>query len=149
MEKSRVGLLWVLRLFGCVGLLALVPAVMPYGWMDALHRAAGLGPLPDAPIVRYLTRTSSALYAFIGLVTLLASLDLARYAALIRLLGAACLLFGPFVFVVDTVAAMPPAWRLVEGPWVTLYGVVILTLASRCRLAASWPPASAPPEARG
>lgn len=149
MEKTRDVLRWVLRLFGCVGLLAIVPAVMPYGWMDALHRAAGLGPLPEAPIVRYLTRTSSALYAFVGLVTLLASSDLARYAALIRLLGTACLLFGPFVFVVDTIAAMPPAWRYVEGPWVTLYGVAILTLATRCRLAAAWPAAGAPPEARG
>lgn len=43
-------------------LTALVAVVMPYEWMNVIHRQAGLGELPHVPIVGYLTRSISALY---------------------------------------------------------------------------------------
>ncbi len=42
-------------------LTALGAVVMPFDWMNVIHRQAGLGELPDVPIVGYLTRSISGL----------------------------------------------------------------------------------------
>src|SRR5438874_1737454 len=57
-------LFWVLRLNAGVLLLALPCALLPFAWMDVVHRdAPGLGPLPDLPITRYMARSLSLVYA--------------------------------------------------------------------------------------
>ena len=74
----------LLRLTAVVLLTALFPAVMPFAWMDATHQWLGLGKLPDAPIVGYLTRSLSALYAVHGVLVLYLSLDVRRFLPVIR-----------------------------------------------------------------
>lgn len=63
MTAERV-LFWLLRLNAGVLLLALPCALLPFAWMDAVHRdALGLGPLPDLPITRYMARSLSLEFA--------------------------------------------------------------------------------------
>ncbi len=58
MNRNEQMLVWLLRFGGAVMLLALGAVVMPYEWMNGVHRNVGLGDLPHVPIVGYLTRSS-------------------------------------------------------------------------------------------
>jgi len=55
-----------LRLIGSAALLALIFVAAPHAWMDAIHAQMGMGQLPDAPVVGYLARSTSAFYALLG-----------------------------------------------------------------------------------
>jgi hypothetical protein len=75
--NSERHLALLLRGIGCLDLLALIAVVMPRHWMDVAHQWAGLGSIPREPIVGYLARTASALYALHGAMVLFMSFDVA------------------------------------------------------------------------
>ena len=66
--------------------MAVLPILMPTEWMVYLHTQLQLGDLPIAPIVEYLTRSVSAVYAMHGVLLLFISFDLAKYRSLLRFL---------------------------------------------------------------
>ena len=126
MTEQGTFLRWFLRALGTVSLLAVGAVVMPTSWMDAVHKALGMGPLPAEPIVGYLARSTSAFYAMFGGLLWVLSLDLRRYRPALCYVGAATAVFGLALFGVDMLEGMPPAWRLSEGPFVAALGIVIL-----------------------
>ncbi|MFO0929002.1 MAG: hypothetical protein U0736_18605 [Gemmataceae bacterium] len=131
MSTGERTLIWLLRGCGVVLACALPAAFLPTGWMDAVHRAVGLGELPRTPLVEYLTRSLSLLYASYSPLYFLASDDVRRYRTLILVLaithgGSGFLLFG-----LDLWAGMPLPWTLTEGPMVVLLGVSIAWLVRR------------------
>lgn len=126
--QSHSPLAGILRLLGFVDLCALVAVVMPHTWMEWGHEATGLGELPTEPIVGYLARSASALYALHGLLLIYLSLDVARYWGLIRFLAVAAVLHGMVVLTIDWREEMPVWWILVEGPTFTATGLVVLTV---------------------
>ncbi len=128
MMRSERWLALVLRVNGVLMLLALPAALMPTQWMDAIHQALGMGTLPRGPIVEYLARTESALYAVIGAATLLIASDLKRFRPLIWLWGVASLCLGLALLVIDWLIGMPTLWLLVEGPYLILLAILILSL---------------------
>lgn len=129
-----------LRLVGTVAGLAAICAVMPLSWMDTIHRAIGMGALPDQPIVEYLARSTSALYALLGALFWMLSFDLVRYHLLVRRLGMAVIALGILLLGVDIMAGMPWFWQAIEGPANIVLGAIILW-AARNPLGASTPPA--------
>jgi hypothetical protein len=124
-------LMLFLRFVGGVMVLAFVAVVMPFGWMDAIHRLAGLGALPNAPIVHYLTRSASTLYAGYGLVLWFYSRDVKRYRPAIQFQGRLAMGFGVIMLAVDLMAGMPWHWTAMEGPVVIVLGLVITALVRR------------------
>jgi len=110
-------------------LLAFVAAFMPGDWMTATHRALGMGELPNAPIVSYLTRTISALYGMHGGLLVVFATDVERYLPAIRYTGVLNIVFGVIVFGVDLVVGMPLVWTLIEGPAIVATGVVFFLLS--------------------
>lgn len=128
--------LWLRRflvLNGSVLLLACGAVVMPHAWMDVIHQRTGLGPLPEMPIVGYLTRSLSALYALHGVMTLIIAADVPRYLPLIRFSGMAAIAFGLTLAAINLTVHMPLRWTLGEGFFVPTMGVLILWLAGRCQ----------------
>jgi hypothetical protein len=122
-----------LRTIAAVESLAILAVFMPQAWMDACHRGLGLGALPEQPILVYLTRSLSALYAAqAGLIWLVSS-DVRRYGPVVLYLGFAFLAFGAVVLGIDCHAGLPWFWVLGEGP--VLIGPLILVLAWRSRRA--------------
>lgn len=87
-----------------------------------------MGPLPTAPVVGYLARSTSAFYAITGGLFLLVSTDLGRYRAILLYLGWTMMLFGVVLLVVDVLEGMPRSWTLWEGPFVVLFGGTMLWL---------------------
>jgi hypothetical protein len=126
--RAERGLVLVLRFFGCVDLLALAAVVMPRAWMARGHAWAGLGEVPAAPLVGYLARSASLLYALHGATVLFISFDLPRYSRLVTFLAAAALVHGALMLGIDLAEGMPPWWTILEGPAFAATGAVVLVL---------------------
>lgn len=118
----------LLRVGGTLTGLALFAVFLPTDRMAAVHSALGLGEFPATPLVDYLTRTVSALYAFHGAVLWVASFDVERSAPLIRLLGWGNIAFGGLLTGIQLHAGLPGWWIASEGPWVVASGVALLVL---------------------
>ena len=118
-----------LRLIGTVASLAAICAVMPLRWMDTIHRAIGMGTLPDRPIVEYLARSTSAFYALMGALFWMLSFDLVRYRLLVKRLGMAIIALGILLLWTDIMAGMPRFWLAIEGPANVVLGAIILRAA--------------------
>lgn len=124
-------LIWLLRLLGAVTLTALGAVFMPYDWMNLIHQSLGMGELPQLPIVGYLTRSVSALYALHGALLIFVSLDVHRYLPLLRFLGWAGVAMGLVLLAVDRAVGMPAPWANQEGPGVIALSILILFLVRR------------------
>jgi hypothetical protein len=120
-----------LRLVGSVSLLATFFAFIPYSWMNAIHAWLGMGELPNAPVVMYLARSTSALYAILGGLMWTLSLDVRRFRPVLSYLGAVLALLGLFLTVFDWVEGMPLFWQLGEGPIDLGIGLAIFLLSRR------------------
>jgi hypothetical protein len=130
-NRSEIVLVAVLKCIAAAAVLAVVPVFMPHDWMEACHRRLGMGPLPELPIVVYLTRSLSAMYAFHGGLLWVVSGDLRRYAAVVRYLGWAFVVIGSVTLWIDLHAGMPWFWTVGEGPASIAVGLAILVLRGK------------------
>jgi len=127
-EKTLVG---VLRFAAVLLMVAFGAIVMPFEWMAAIPRFLGLGDLPNTPLIGYLTRSLSALYATHGLLLFYISRDVRRYLPLIRFLAVVGIGFGSGMIVLDTAVGLPLSWTVGEGPFIIVMGVLELWLVAR------------------
>ena len=124
-------LVLLLRLDATLLLVALVPSMMPFAWMKEIHRSLGLGELAGGPLIGYLTRSLSVMYAMHGAVVLFVSLDVRRFLPIVRLIAIVGILFGLWMTGLDVVVGMPLFWIVSEGPVIFLLGCVMLWLTGR------------------
>jgi len=120
-----------LRALGTIDLLALAAALSPRPWIILAHEWCGLGPLPDGPVVGYLYRSASVMYALHGATLLFVAGDVVRYWRLIRFLAVLAVVHGAILFGIDTMEEMPGWWRWVEGPGFAATGAIVLWLQRR------------------
>jgi len=135
MFNRRWALVWLLRATGIVMLTALVFVFCPFSWMAKLASWAGVAEqLVYSPLMSYLTRTLSAMYAMMGAMLLFVSFDIDRYMPLVRLLAWLGLVGGAGVTFLDWLVAMPLFWTIGEGLGTVLLGVamVYLTRPQNC-----------------
>jgi hypothetical protein len=124
-------LLWLMRLNAAVLLCAFPCALLPFGAMEAIHRAL-LGPsLPDLPITRYMARSLSLLYGSYGLITLFVTLDWPHYRRAVPFIAWLHIAFASAMVVVDGEAGMPWWWIAFEGPPLIGMGILMLWLHGR------------------
>ena len=134
-RKAETILKWLLVVFGAMAATAVVPAAMPFAWMQAANDALGLEPLIRTPLSEYLTRSLSVLYALLGAFTIYIGLDVRRYRELIIFVGWLTALLGLALTAVDLVAGLPAIWVWGEGPPTVLVAAAIVWLARRARSA--------------
>ena len=121
----------ILRLIGTSSALGAIFVAVPYEWMNSIHADLGLGTLPDAPIVGYLARSTSAMYAILGGLFWVLSFDLTRYRNVLIYFGCIFPLFGLALLAVDILEGLPMFWVLWEGPFIVIRGTTIHLLARR------------------
>lgn len=121
----------ILRVIGCTGMLAYPCALFPYAWMNRIAEWAGLGPLPDDPIVGYLARSLSFFYGMTSTLVLICSTDIDRYRTVIRAFGALAATLGVLLLIYDASSGMPRWWITIEGVPTILAGTLICWLAGR------------------
>jgi hypothetical protein len=125
MNRYERVLVLLLRLDGIIMLSALIPSIMPLAWMQGIHAWLGMGKLPDEPIIGYLTRSLSVMYAMHGAVLLFLSIDVRRFLPVVKFVAFLTILFGAGMTALDVVVGMPPFWTISEGPVLfLLYSVV-------------------------
>ena len=113
-------------------MLALAAVVAPRSWLAWGHAWCGLGELPDMPVVGYLARSASALYALHGLMVVYMSGDVQRYWGLIRFLAMLALLHGLVMWGIDIAEGMPRWWAWLEGPSFAATGLIVLLCQRSC-----------------
>ena len=116
----------VLRVIAAVDSLAVGAVVMPRDWMEVLHALAGLGDMPEGPLVGYLTRSLSALYAVHAVAILFVSFDVKRYWPLITFLAIEAIVLGCVILVIDIAVRMPLPWTIIEAPCFVGAGAMVL-----------------------
>ena len=126
MNRNEKVLIWLLRVSGAVMLMALGAVVMPYEWMNVIHQRIGLGELPNTPIVGYLTRSISALYAQYGALLVFIASDVRRYLPVLHFLAVAAVVFAGVLLGVDCAVGMPLSWMVEEGLSTVAFSVIIL-----------------------
>jgi hypothetical protein len=126
-------LVLVLRLNAAILLLAFGAVFLPHEWMEAIHHRLFPGDFPATPLVGYVTRSLSALYAFVGIVLWYASCDVRRYRPLIAFQAWLTVLFGVLMLGIDLAVGMPWMWTVGEAVTVTGIGVLMGWLAARAR----------------
>lgn len=129
MDSRERLLVAMLRIGGVVTGSAVFAVFLPTAWMAEIHRAIGLGEFPDTPLVQYLTRTLSGLYALHGGMLLVMSADARRYRPLLVYFGLATAAFGLIAWGVDVAAGLPRWWVVGEGPPVLAIGLALAWLA--------------------
>lgn len=124
-------LIFVLRAIATTSLLALIFVFVPYRWMNDIHHWLGLGDLPAEPIVGYLARSVSAFYALVGGLLMLLSFDVVRYRSILVYVGVGLFVFGGLLAFIDWHEGLPFFWKVWEGPFVSLIGLVVWILSRR------------------
>ena len=122
---------WLMILVGGMAMLAVVAVIMPTAWMEAANDSIGLGPFHSSPLMEYLTRSLSLLYALFGILTVYLGLNVRRYPSLIRLVGWLTIVLGVGLTGIDFAAGMPASWSWSEGPPTIAIGLAILWLVRR------------------
>ena len=130
-KRTETLLQWLLIANGVLVLLALPAVFMPAAVMDRFHQQLMQAPLPPGPIVQYLARSLSALYAAFGSLTLLLAWDLRRFGPLVTWWGVTAILFGLILVWVDTNAPMPAHWTWSECSYTLITGMLVLILQRR------------------
>lgn len=127
--RQDQALAWLLRGLGVVDLCAIIIAFLPGDVIDRINHSLELATLPHVPLVGYLIRSTSVLYALHGGLMLGLASDVVRYRPLIRLLGWLAMAHGLLIFGVDRRVGMPIWWTWIEGPTFALCGAAVLALA--------------------
>ncbi len=129
--SARQMLIRLLFMAGAAMLCALVFVFCPFYRMASIHSRIGLGELTYTPLLSYLIRTLSALYAILGGLLLFICLDLDRYVLLVRFLGIVAILGGIGVTILDAILHLPLFWTATEGPLTIALGVAVLILVCK------------------
>lgn len=106
---AESGLKWVLRFACFTTLFALFAAVMPQSWL-AYWVNKGAPGTSAGILVTYLWRMLMVMYAFAGVIFLVASMDIPRYLPLIWILGIGSLVLASVGLVV-LFSQVPPGQR--------------------------------------
>ncbi len=130
-SSSRLDLKVLFRLIGSSSLLALIFVAAPRSWMESIHLQSGMGQLPEGPVVGYLARSLSAFYALMGGLFWVISFDLDRNRIVVSYLGRAIVILGVILIGVDWWEGLPFFWKLWEGPFMIVMGLLIWSWSRR------------------
>jgi hypothetical protein len=131
MDHYEKTLVLFLRITAIVLLIAVISAIMPFSWMIVIHRQLGMGELPKGPIMGYLTRSLSILYAMHGALVFFVSLDVRRYSPVVKCLAVLSIVLGAGLLVLDFVVGMSLFWIICEGPFLIVFYSFLFWLASK------------------
>jgi hypothetical protein len=130
MTLAERHLAWFMRFTAVMFLSATFAVVMPTSWMAAISEWYGLT-LPPGPLVEYLTRTLSALYATMGASYWFMSRDVRRYLPLMRFTLWVMVVFDVTVIVLDVVIGMPLDWTIGEAVSIVAWTAALWWLLRR------------------
>ena len=118
----------VLKLGGCVEVLAFFAVVMPRAWMESAHEWLGLGVMPPLPVLDYMIRGASFTFGLHGVLLWILARNLDRFKSIIIFTGASYVVAGPVFFAIEHSAGLPLWWTIGDSLACFLFGVAMLIL---------------------
>lgn len=131
MRDPKTQLSWFLFVTALIMLSAAGAIVMPYEMMRDFYANLGLGELPNIPLVGYLTRSVSALYALSGATYWFLSRDIDRYLPFLRFSVLLTAVFNVVLILIDVGVEMPLYWTLGEGGFLAAWTAAFWWLVRR------------------
>lgn len=131
MTPAERHLIWFIRASAIMFLCAAPAVVMPTAWMAAIYEAMDLGAFPDVPLMQYMTRSLSALYAMFGASYWYMSCDVRRYLPLLRFSVPVTIAFTVAVIALDVCIPMPWTWTVGEAASLSAWTVALWWLVRR------------------
>jgi hypothetical protein len=128
MSARRTALVWLLRTFGGMSVLAFGAIFLPVSWMAGIHAWLGMGEYPDSTVVDYLARSLAMFYGLIGVLLILMATDVERFRPIIHYTGWGSVIAGALLLGIGLHAGLPRWWSWHEGPTSALFGLTILYL---------------------
>lgn len=129
--RAELSLRLLLRALGTLDLLAFAAVLMPEEWMAGTHAWLGMGDFPRAPVVDYLARSASLMYAQHGAVFLFLSGDVRRFRPLIRFMAYIAMGSGVIMLAIDLLARIPLFWTVIEGPGYVFLAILVILFERR------------------
>ena|ERR1700686_3031083 len=129
MSAERL-LVWFLRISAVMFLSAALAVVMPTAWMAAISKWYGIE-FPDVPLMQYLARAMSAVYATMGASYWFMSCDVRRYLPLLRFTVPLTAVFTVATIALDLWIPMPPDWTVGEGVSLVVWTAALWWLVRR------------------
>ena len=123
----------ILQINGGVMATALIAVFLSHDQMGAIHEWLGLGNFPEGIIVDYLARSLSAFYAIMGILYLVLARDVRAHASVITFMAWASICFGTASIVINLQLDFPAWWTWGEGPFIIVYGGVVLWLQRKIK----------------
>ena len=123
----------ILQINGGVMSMAVFAVFLRHDQMAAIHEWLGLGNFPEGIIVDYLARSLSAFYAIMGILYLVLARDIRAHATIITFMAWASICFGTASIVINLQLDFPAWWTWGEGPFIILFGTVILWLQRKMK----------------
>ena len=123
----------VLQINGWIMATAVFGVFLSHDQMATIHQWLGLGKFPDAKIVDYLARSLSAFYALMGVLYIVLARDIRAYATIITFMAWASICFGVATIIIDLQLDFPAWWTWGEGPFIIMYGAVVLWLQRKVK----------------
>lgn len=118
----------MLRLFGCLDMLAAIAVFMPQSWFAVANQATGLGAFPTDTMSIYLARSGPAFYVIHGALLVFLSTDVSRYRPVIQFVGWSSIAHAAILIWIDVISCMPAYWIALEGPGLAFVGTSFLVL---------------------
>ena len=103
--------------------------LLPERWIDSWLVSCGVGPLPDAMLVRYLLHGAGFLFLSLAVLIWVIASDVTRFQPVVVTLIVICLADAPISYFIDTYARLPWWWRLGDFVLFALSGGVPLVFA--------------------
>lgn len=122
-------LAWLLRGTGAVMLPALAAVVAPAELLGRVSTAIGMGPLPEAPVVLYLARHLSGVYAGFGVLMFVLATDVQRYRPVIITLALILAGLGLLLTAILIGLGLGRSWLMLDGLFACGFAVAAIWLA--------------------
>lgn len=120
----------VLRMLAVIDLSAILVLFLPLKNLGEISQALGFDGEPSSPLVEYLIKATSVLYALHGALMYGMSADVVRYRPLIHWLGCLAVCHGGVMVGLDWQLGLPGWWCAAEGPVFLVCGTVVMLLAA-------------------
>lgn len=131
MVHAELALKAVLRVTAAVLCLAVVAVFMPREWMVRAHQWLRLGAWPEQPIVVYLARALSGMYALLGGLLWVISCDVRRYDGVLRYVALAWLALAVVVLFIGLGQVEPLRAYLVVDSLAAIIACLLMLLLRR------------------
>jgi hypothetical protein len=131
--SSERHLKFVVRFVGGLDLLALLAVLGPWDALAACIKISGVGPVVHGPLLEYLARSSSAMYALHGALMLFLSTDVHRYAPVLKFLARVGIVHAGLLAAMDFWVGLPWQWAIAESVTYFTESLLILWLLRRAR----------------